>query len=47
MDPAIVAAAFVILAVPAVLVLAVLSMFGSLVATLAEGQLALVRPPHH
>jgi len=47
MDPAVLVFAFAILAVPAILVLAVLSMFGSLVAALADGQFAIVRPPHH
>ena len=46
MDPTVVFAAFAILAVPAILVLAVLTMFGSLVAPLADGRFAIVRPPH-
>ena len=46
MDPIVLVAAFAILAVPALLVLAVLSMFGSLVAALAEGQFSIVRPPN-
>jgi hypothetical protein len=40
-------AAAVILAVPAILVLAVLSMFGSLIAALADGRFSIVRPPSH
>ena len=41
------ALAVAILVVPAILALGVLSMFGSLVATLADGRFAIVRPPHH
>lgn len=47
MDPAAIVFGLAIFAIPAILVLAVLSMFGSLVTALADGQFAIGRSPHH
>ena len=44
MDPVVLVAGVAILALPAILLLAILTMFGSLVATLADGRFSIVRP---
>ena len=44
MDPTLIAA-FAIVAAPAVLVLATLTVLGSFIAALAEGRFSIVRPP--